>query len=106
MIDVMTPGLCAKTASVHSFHCGSVPEIIDPGVTGHTISTMDKAIRMLAQVLTLDCRTVRQRFEQRFSGGPHGQRLRSGVPFVAQTAVAHGARGCHVEARSRTWKKA
>jgi hypothetical protein len=74
--------------------------------TGHTISTMDKAIRMLPQVLTLDCRTVRQRFEQRFSGGPHGQRLRSGVPFVAQTAVAHGARGCHVEARSRTWKKA
>jgi hypothetical protein len=56
---------------MHSFHCGSVPEIIDPGETGHTISTMDKAIRMLPQVLTLDCRTVRQRFEQRFSGGPH-----------------------------------
>jgi hypothetical protein len=26
---------------------------------------MDEAIRMLPQVLALDCRTVRQRFEQR-----------------------------------------
>jgi len=55
-----------------------VPEIIDPGVTGHTLSTMDEAIRMLPQVLALDCRTVRQRFEQRFSGGLHRQRLPSG----------------------------
>ena len=28
---------------------------------------------MLPQVLALDCRTVRQRFEQRFSGGPHAK---------------------------------
>jgi hypothetical protein len=54
MIDVMTP---KQQARVHSFHCGFVPEIIDPGVTGHTISTMDEAIRMLPQVLALDCRT-------------------------------------------------
>jgi glycogen synthase len=44
-----------------------VPEIIDPGVTGHIVRTMDEAIRMLPQVLALDRRTVRQRFEQRFS---------------------------------------
>ena len=52
---------------VLAFHCGSVPEIIDPGVTGHVVRTMDEAIRMLPQVLALDRRTVRQRFEQRFS---------------------------------------
>jgi glycosyltransferase involved in cell wall biosynthesis len=52
---------------VLAFRCGSVPEIIDPGVTGHIVRTMDEAIRMLPQVLALDRRTVRQRFEQRFS---------------------------------------
>jgi glycogen synthase len=36
-------------------------------VTGHIVRTMDEAIRMLPQVLALDRRTVRQRFEQRFS---------------------------------------
>jgi len=72
--DLRHPRCCAKTAA----RCGSVPEIIDPGVTGHTLSTMDEAIRMLPQVLALDCRTVRQRFEQRFSGGLHRQRLPSG----------------------------
>ena len=37
------------------------------GVTAHIVRTMDEAIRMLPQVLALDHRTVRQRFEQRFS---------------------------------------
>jgi glycosyltransferase involved in cell wall biosynthesis len=47
--------------------CGSVPEIIDPGVTGSIVRTMAEAIRTLPQVLALDRWTVRQRFEQRFS---------------------------------------
>ena len=37
------------------------------GVTAHIVRTMDEAIRVLPQVLALDRRTVRQRFEQRFS---------------------------------------
>jgi len=52
---------------VLAFGCGSVPEIIDPGVTGAIVHTMAEAIRTLPQVLALDRRTVRQRFEQRFS---------------------------------------
>jgi hypothetical protein len=49
--------------------CGtpSVPEIIDPGVTGHIVRTMDEAIGILPQVMALDRRVVRQRFEQRYS---------------------------------------
>jgi hypothetical protein len=35
--------------------------------TGHIVRTMAEAIKMLPQVLALDRRTVRQRFEQRFS---------------------------------------
>ena len=52
---------------VLAFGCGSVPEIIDPGVTGAIVHTMAEAIRTLPQVLALDRRTVRQGFEQRFS---------------------------------------
>ena len=52
---------------VLAFRCGSVPEIIDPGVTGHIVRTVDEAIKMLPQVLALDRRKVRQQFEQRFT---------------------------------------
>ena len=62
MIEAMACG-----TPVLAFHAGSVPEIIDPGVTGHIVRTMDEAVRKLPQVLALDRRTVRQRFEQRFS---------------------------------------
>ena len=46
--DLRHPRCCAKTASTLRF-CA---EIIDPGVTGHTASIMDEAIRMLPQVLS------------------------------------------------------
>jgi glycosyltransferase involved in cell wall biosynthesis len=62
MIEAMACG-----TPVLAFRCGSVPEIIDPGVTGLIVRTMAEAIRTLPQVLALDRRTVRRRFEQRFS---------------------------------------
>jgi glycosyltransferase involved in cell wall biosynthesis len=62
MIEAMACG-----TPVLAFRCGSVPEIIDPGVTGVMVDTMDEAIRTLPQVLALDRRAVRQRFEHRFS---------------------------------------
>jgi len=62
MIEAMACG-----TPVLAFGCGSVPEIIDHGVTGLIVSAMDDAIRMLPQVLALDRRAVRQRFDQRFS---------------------------------------
>ena len=61
MIEAMACG-----TPVLAFRCGSVPEIIDSGVTGHIVRSMDEAIRILPQVLALDRRAVRQRFEQRF----------------------------------------
>jgi glycosyltransferase involved in cell wall biosynthesis len=62
MIEAMACG-----TPVLGFGCGAVPEIIDPGVTGHIVRTMDEAIRILPKVLALDRRAIRQRFEQRFS---------------------------------------
>src|SRR5262249_55946612 len=62
MIEAMACG-----TPVLAFACGSVPEIIDHGVTGLIVGAMDEAIRMLPQVLALDRRAVRQRFDLRFS---------------------------------------
>jgi glycosyltransferase involved in cell wall biosynthesis len=62
MIEAMACG-----TPVLAFSCGSVTEIVDHGVTGVIVDAMDEAIRMLPEVLALDRRAVRQRFEQRFS---------------------------------------
>jgi hypothetical protein len=52
---------------VLAFRQGSVSEIIDQGVTGAIVDTMDEAVRMLPRVIELDRHAVRRRFEQRFS---------------------------------------
>jgi len=62
MIEAMACG-----TPVLAFRRGSVSEIIDQGVTGALVDTMDEAVRMLPQVLALDRHAVRRRFEQRFS---------------------------------------
>jgi glycosyltransferase involved in cell wall biosynthesis len=62
MIEAMACG-----TPVLAFRHGSVPEVVDQGVTGAIVDTVEEAVRMLPQVLALDRRAVRQRFEQRFS---------------------------------------
>src|SRR5512133_4263386 len=62
MIEAMACG-----TPVLAFRQGSTAEIIDQGVTGAIVDTMEEAVRMLPQVLALDRRAVRRRFEQRFS---------------------------------------
>jgi hypothetical protein len=62
MIEAMACG-----TPVLAFRCGSVPEIVDDGVTGAIVETMDEAIAALPRVIALDRNKVRQRFEQRFS---------------------------------------
>jgi glycosyltransferase involved in cell wall biosynthesis len=52
---------------VLAFRCGSVPEIVEEGITGAIVETVEEAIGALPQVLALDRKKVRHRFEQRFS---------------------------------------
>jgi glycosyltransferase involved in cell wall biosynthesis len=52
---------------VLAFRCGSVPEIIEDGVTGAIVESVEQAIVALPCVLALDRKKIRQRFEQRFS---------------------------------------
>jgi len=62
MIESMACG-----TPVLAFRRGSVPEIIDDGVTGMIVDRMEQAAAALPQVLTLDRRAVHRRFEERFS---------------------------------------
>jgi glycosyltransferase involved in cell wall biosynthesis len=62
MIEAMACG-----TPVLGFRRGSVPEIINDRITGRIVDTVDEAIRAVPEVIRLDRRTVRRRFEERFS---------------------------------------
>jgi glycosyltransferase involved in cell wall biosynthesis len=62
MIEAMACG-----TPVLAFRRGSVGEVLDDGVSGVIVDTVDEAIAAMPRVLALDHRAVRQKFEQRFS---------------------------------------
>jgi glycosyltransferase involved in cell wall biosynthesis len=62
MIEAMACG-----TPVLAFRHGSVPEVIDDGITGRIVDDLDEAVHALAEVIALDRRAVRRRFEERFS---------------------------------------
>jgi glycosyltransferase involved in cell wall biosynthesis len=62
MIEAM---LCGTP--VIGFRAGSVPEIVDDGVTGFVVDDIDGAVRAVEQVRALDRRKIRAVAEARFS---------------------------------------
>ena len=62
MIEAMSAG-----TPVIAWHNGSVPEIVDPGVTGFIVQCLDEALEALNRVATLDRLNVRKRFKDRFT---------------------------------------
>jgi glycosyltransferase involved in cell wall biosynthesis len=62
MIEAMACG-----TPVIAYDCGSVREVVEPGVSGFIVATEDQAAAAVAQAPSLDRATVRRRFEQRFS---------------------------------------
>jgi glycosyltransferase involved in cell wall biosynthesis len=62
MIEAMACG-----TPVIAFAQGSVPEVIEDGVTGFIVKDMDAAVLAVDRVQELDRFTIRRRFEQRFS---------------------------------------
>lgn len=62
MIEAMACG-----TPVLAMRCGSVSEIVDQGVTGEIVDTVDEAVAALPRVIALDRSVVRRRFEERFS---------------------------------------
>ena len=62
MIEAMACG-----TPVIASRCGSVPEVIDEGVTGFIVEDLEDAAHSVARAMNLDRRRCREVFEQRFS---------------------------------------
>jgi glycosyltransferase involved in cell wall biosynthesis len=62
MIEAMACG-----TPVIAFRCGSVPEVIDPGLTGFIVTSVDEAVQCVGKAQQLDRSRCRQVFEHRFS---------------------------------------
>jgi glycosyltransferase involved in cell wall biosynthesis len=52
---------------VIAYRAGSVPEVIEEGKTGYIVDNLDAAVRAVRRIGTLDRRTCRRVFEERFS---------------------------------------
>jgi glycosyltransferase involved in cell wall biosynthesis len=64
MIEAMACG-----TPVVAFRRGSVPEVIDQGVTGFIVDDVDESLQALDQISHFDRERCRMVFEQRFSAG-------------------------------------
>jgi glycosyltransferase involved in cell wall biosynthesis len=62
MIEAMACG-----TPVIAFHAGSVAEVIEDGVTGFVVESIDEAVAATERVSMIDRRDCRRTFEQRFS---------------------------------------
>ncbi|HEY3694946.1 glycosyltransferase family 4 protein [Phenylobacterium sp.] len=62
MIEAMGCG-----TPVIAYECGSVPELVEPGLTGFIVRDEDQAVAVFDRARGLDRSAVRRRFEQRFS---------------------------------------
>jgi len=82
MIEAMACG-----TPVLAFGCGSVPEIVDEGVTGAVVDTMEDAIAAVPRLIAFDRAKVRQRFEQRFSA----ERMAADYVTVYRELIASSA---------------
>jgi len=63
---VLIEAMACGTPTI-AFRQGSVPEIIDDGVTGFTVDSVGQALHALEKIPRLDRARCREVFEQRFS---------------------------------------
>ena len=62
MIEAMACG-----TPVVAWNCGSVPEVLEDGVSGRIVDSEDAAVAAVSEVLALDRARVRAAFERRFT---------------------------------------
>jgi glycosyltransferase involved in cell wall biosynthesis len=62
MIEAMACG-----TPVIAFNCGSVPEVVDDGVTGLIVKDIEEAVHAIEKAHTLNRALIRSTFERRFS---------------------------------------
>lgn len=62
MVEAMACG-----TPVLAFKCGSVPEVIEEGLTGSIVTSIDEAIKVLPEMFNWDRAICRRHFEERFT---------------------------------------
>jgi glycosyltransferase involved in cell wall biosynthesis len=62
MIEAMACG-----TPVIAYPCGSVPEIVEHGITGFVVRNVDEAVQAISRAAALDRAKIRERFERRFT---------------------------------------
>jgi glycosyltransferase involved in cell wall biosynthesis len=91
MIEAMACG-----TPVIAFACGSVPEVIEPGVSGYIVHSVDEAVAAVGSVATLPRAGVRAAFEARFTVERMAReyvRIYQALPNPADAGAAHGEAG-------------
>lgn len=91
MIEAMACG-----TPVVAYACGSVPEVIEEGVTGFIVRNDDEAVDAARRAVTLDRARIRQQFELKYSATAMAQRYldlytRLGAPLSQDFAFAANA---------------
>jgi len=88
MIEAMACG-----TPVIAYRSGSVPEVIDDGVTGFIVDSEEEAVNAVKKLAQLDRKQVRARFEQRFSAGRMAKEYETQYrKLIASTTAGQGTR--------------
>jgi glycosyltransferase involved in cell wall biosynthesis len=88
LIEAMAAG-----TPVIAYGCGSVPELIEQGVTGFIVDDLDSAIAAVSFAATLDRRAIRQHFEHRFCAERMGRdyvTIYEGMPAAGSRRLDSG----------------
>ena len=88
MVEAMACG-----TPVIAYACGSVPEVIEDGLTGFIVHDEDEAVEAVHRLPTLDRAVIRRRFEERFSATAMARRYldlygRQAAPAAANVGLA------------------
>jgi glycosyltransferase involved in cell wall biosynthesis len=98
---VMIEALACGTPVI-AWRCGSVPEVIDHGITGYIVESLDEAVAAVAKVASLDRGRIRQVFERRFSV----ERMARDYLAIYRRLAARGPRdGRHADGRRHKSKR-
>jgi len=93
MIEAMACG-----TPVIAYRSGSVPEVIDDGVTGFIVDSEEEAVNAVKKLAQLDRKQVRARFEQRFSAGRMAKEYETQYRKLIASATA--GQGTRVELKT------
>jgi glycosyltransferase involved in cell wall biosynthesis len=89
MIEAMSCG-----TPVLAFRCGSVPEVIEDGVSGLLVTEMAQCYEAAARLATLDRAIVRRQFERRFTVESMARHYVSVYKTIARQATISVAQLC------------